>query len=223
MRHLWICMATVVLLGGLTTMGQAAATRNRSGRNQRKQKENPIDKITAASNLNLNQMAGKWYLISVASKCPYLLENGFKVESTIISLTPPTATDAPVLVSTLRKLNQQCWEIKQEYQTTKDKGRFLIANKNERKNIDIVIGETDHSSYAILYYQRHGKISMKLYGRSSKVPDSIADKFEDIAAKQNLGLDYVFQFPDYSFCETPDKDHVLGKPKQSVYDIFGFI
>ena len=37
-----------------------------------------------------------------------------------------------------------------------------------------------------------------LSGRSPKVPDSIADKFEELAAKQNLGLDYVFKFPDYS-------------------------
>ncbi|XP_063063441.1 complement component C8 gamma chain isoform X2 [Engraulis encrasicolus] len=202
---------TVVVLCGLAAMTQAVAMRMRSqeGRAGKQQRDNPIDKITAAPNLNLNQMAGKWYLLSVASKCPHLLENGFKVESTIISLTPPTTTDGPLLVSTLRKLNQQCWEIQQEYQATQTKGRFLMAHKNERKNIDVVISETDHSSYAILFYQRNGEMSLKLYGRSRKVPDSVADKFEEIAAKQNLGLDYVFQFPDYSFCETSDKDHIL--------------
>lgn len=209
MRHMWISMAVLAVLGGLNTLGLAGATRSQGRRNQRKQKESPIDKITAAPNLNLDQMAGKWYLISVASKCPYLLETGFKVESTIISLTPPSAADEPMLVSTLRKLNEQCWEIKQEYETTKTKGRLLISNKNPRKNIDIVIAETDHNSYAMFYYQRHGKISLKLYGRSPKVPDSIADKFEELAAKQSLGLDYVFQFPDYSFCESTDKDYVL--------------
>lgn len=31
-------------------------------------------------------------------------------------------------------------------------------------NTEIVIGETDYSSYAILYYQKRGKITMKLYG-----------------------------------------------------------
>ncbi|XP_012688680.2 complement component C8 gamma chain [Clupea harengus] len=208
MRSTWICMVILTALGGLNTGGWVGASRSQGGRNRNRQKESPIDKITADPNLSLNLMAGKWFLISAASKCPYLLENGFKVESTFISVTPPTSTDG-LLVSTHRKLNQQCWEIKQEYQTTKTTGRFLFSNKNPRKNIDIVIAETDHSSYVILYFQRQGKISMKLYGRSPKVPDSIADKFEELAAKQNLGLDYVFQFPDYSFCETTDKDYVL--------------
>ncbi|XP_048121611.1 complement component C8 gamma chain isoform X2 [Alosa alosa] len=191
MQHVWICIAMLTVLGEPNTLG---ASRTQGRRTERNQTENTIDKITVAPNLDLDQVAGKWYLISAASKCPFLLENGFKVESTTISLTPPTTFDAPMLVSTFRKLNQQCWEIRQEYQTTKSKGRLLLSN---------------HSSYAILYYQRQGKISMKLYGRSPKVPDSTADKFEELAAKQSLGLDYVFQFPGYSFCETADEDYVL--------------
>lgn len=31
-------------------------------------------------------------------------------------------------------------------------------------NTEIVIGETDYDSYAIMYYQKKGKITMKLYG-----------------------------------------------------------
>ena len=31
-------------------------------------------------------------------------------------------------------------------------------------NTEIVIGETDYNSYAILYYHKRGKITMKLYG-----------------------------------------------------------
>lgn len=31
-------------------------------------------------------------------------------------------------------------------------------------NTEIVIGETDYDSYAIMYYQKRGKITMKLYG-----------------------------------------------------------
>lgn len=206
MQHIWICIAVLAVLGEPNML---EASRIQDRRNERIQAENAIDKITAAPNLDLDQMAGKWYLITAASKCPYLLQNGFKVESTIISLTPPTTSDAPMLVSTFRKLNEQCWEIKQEYETTKSKGRLLLSNKNPKKNIDIVIAETDHSSYAILYYQRQGQISMKLYGRSPTVPDSTSDKFEEFAAKQSLGLDYVFQFPSYSFCESTEKDYVL--------------
>lgn len=36
-----------------------------------------------------------------------------------------------------------------------------------------------------------------LKGRSSEVPDNIVDKFEGRAKTFNLGLDVIFQYPDY--------------------------
>lgn len=34
-------------------------------------------------------------------------------------------------------------------------------------NTDIVIGESDYSSYAVFYYQKQGQLTMKLYGQSA--------------------------------------------------------
>lgn len=47
------------------------------------------------------------------------------------------------------------------------------------------------------------KTLFHLKGRSSEVPDNIVDKFEDRAKTFNLGLDVIFQYPDYG--ETMDK------------------
>ncbi|KAJ8375421.1 hypothetical protein SKAU_G00060010 [Synaphobranchus kaupii] len=74
--------------------------------------------------------------------------------------------------------------------------------------IDISVGEIDYNSYAILYYQKRGKISMKLYGRSERLQDHIHDKFELLAEKQNLG-EFVFPFPKYGFCQSADEKHIL--------------
>lgn len=37
----------------------------------------------------------------------------------------------------------------------------------------------------------------RLKGRSGEVPDNIVDKFEDRAKTFKLGLDVIFQYPDY--------------------------
>ncbi|TSL10160.1 Methionine-R-sulfoxide reductase B2, mitochondrial [Bagarius yarrelli] len=139
--------------------------------------QNPIEELAPVQNFNINQMSGKWYLLSVASRCKYLLEHGFKVEGTIMTLTAPVSPKEPVTVSTLTKLNYQCWEIKQKYESTKSPGSFLLR------------------------------------GRSPVIAENIVDKFEDMAKKQNLGLDVVFQFPTYGFCQSADTDHTLGKSK----------
>lgn len=42
---------------------------------------------------------------------------------------------------------------------------FLSPGARPELNTDIVVGETDYTSYAILFYQKQGKITVKLYSR----------------------------------------------------------
>lgn len=171
--------------------------------------QNPIEEIVPVQNFDISQLNGKWYLLSVASRCEYLLEHGFKVEGTTITLTAPSSPKAPVTVSTLTKLNYQCWEIKQKYESTESPGRFLLRAKIPQKNTEILILDTDYRTYTILLYKMRNKLTFKLYGRSPVIADNIVDKFEDMAKKQNLGLDVVFQFPTYGFCQSADEEHTL--------------
>ncbi|NP_957157.1 complement component C8 gamma chain precursor [Danio rerio] len=161
-----------------------------------------IDTLAPGQNINIDQMSGKWHLLTVASRCKNLLESGFKTEST--SLTWNITADT-VTVGTVRKLNFVCWEIKQNYMKTKTPGQLFLKGKRPSDNVDIMVLETDYSTYAMLVFKRAEKITMKLYGRSGEVPDNIVDKFEDRAKTFNLGLDVVFQFPDYGFCESAEK------------------
>ncbi|KAJ8278174.1 hypothetical protein GJAV_G00084730 [Gymnothorax javanicus] len=206
MGRLWLCFCVVTAVGLCLSEVVTAAR----GYRRRPPQETPIDKIPAVANLDLSKMSGKWFLVSVASKCPYLLENNMRVEATTVTLTVHPTLPSSLSVSTLRKLNFQCWEIRQEYLATKTRGRFLLKSRNKmNSDIDIVIGETDYESYAILYYQKRGKISIKLYGRSERLEDRILDKFELLAEKQNLGIDLVFPFPKYGYCQSSDEKHIL--------------
>ncbi|XP_026517906.2 complement component C8 gamma chain-like, partial [Terrapene carolina triunguis] len=76
-------------------------------------------------------------------------------------------------------------------------------------NVDVVVGETDYSSYAILYYQKLRKISIKLYGRSVRVSDAIVGKFEQRITEMNMSEDFTYYFPTYGFCESADQFHLL--------------
>ncbi|KAF5899689.1 armadillo repeat-containing protein 3, partial [Clarias magur] len=174
-----------------------------------KPEKKPIEEIVPAQDIDFNKLSGKWYLLSVASRCKNLLEHGFKVEGTIITMAAPDSPNAPIQVSTYTKLNYQCWEIKQKYETSQNMGRFLLKAKMPVKNTEIIIVETNYNSYAILLYKQMNKLTMKLYGRAPEIAESIVDKFEDMAKKQDLGLDVVFQFPTYGFCQSADKEHTL--------------
>ncbi|TFK00772.1 tripartite motif-containing protein 7-like [Platysternon megacephalum] len=155
--------------------------------------ESVFEKIKIQENFDLQQFSGKWFLVGVASKCDYLREYNHQLEATTMAVS---ASEGKSLgISTFRKLDGVCWEIKQQYRSTKAKGRFLL--KGRGSNVDVVVGETDYSSYAILYYQKLRKISIKLYGRSIRVSDAIVGKFEQRITEMNMSEDFTYYFPTY--------------------------
>ncbi|KAF4095922.1 complement component C8 gamma chain [Onychostoma macrolepis] len=205
MIRFWLSLFFVLAWLGFWELAEARRARFKPTppKPKKSEAEQAIEKLAPGQNINIDQMSGKWYLLTVASRCKNLLETGFKVESTTATWT---VTGDKVSVSTVRKLNFECWEIKQNYmRTTKTPGQLFLKGKRPAENVDIMVLETDYSSYATLVFKRAGKITMKLYGRSSEVPDNIVDKFEDRAKTFNLGLDVIFQYPDYGFCESTEK------------------
>ncbi|XP_029314070.1 complement component C8 gamma chain [Cottoperca gobio] len=206
-----VVLMCVCLWGPTEAVGGAKSRPRSQRRPPKKPKVNPIDLTPAAQNVDMQQMTGTWYLLSVASKCSYLINHGTKVEPTVMTLTRPSASDPTLSVSTKTRHNHQCWEILQVYNLTPTPGKLTLKGARSELNTEIVIGETDYNSYAILYYQKHGKINVKLYGRSvDNLSEPMLSKFEQLAEKLNFGLAYIFPFPTYSHCGDVDQDHVIN-------------
>ncbi|KAM9712883.1 complement component C8 gamma chain [Menidia menidia] len=207
------CMLAVVVLVCVCLLGPAEAlggakSRPRPQRRPKKPKTEPVDKTPPAQNINIDQMAGKWYLINTASKCPLMLKQASSMEPTVMTLT--RLSDQTLSVSTKTRHNHQCWEILQVYHQTPTTGRLLLKGRNPDLDTVVVIGESDYSSYAILFYQKRGEVTVKLYTRSpDNLPEPVLVKFEQVSEKHGLGLAYVFGLPTYSHCGDVDKDHVI--------------
>ncbi|KAM3593464.1 uncharacterized protein V6R79_013458 [Siganus canaliculatus] len=210
MAGVWRYMVTVVVLMCLLDSTEAvggAKSRPRPQRRPRKKpKVEPIDVTPPAQNIDMQRITGTWYLLNTASKCSYLINHGSKAEPTVITLTHSSNSDQTLSVSTKTRHDHQCWEILQVYHLSPTPGRLTLKGTRPELNTEIVIKETDYDSYAIMYYQKRGQITMKLYSRSTdELPEPILTKFEELAGKQNMGLAYVFPFPNYSMsssCET---------------------
>ncbi|KFQ63876.1 Complement component C8 gamma chain, partial [Pelecanus crispus] len=153
------------------------------------------------------QLTGRWFLVGVASRCSYLAEHSHQLEATAVTVT--ILDGQSLAISTFRKLDGMCWEIKQRYLPVQAHGRFLLKGRGYASKVDIVVGETDHSNYAILYYEKGQSISVKLYGRTSQVSDAVADKFERHVRAVGLSEDVTYYFPTYGFCDSADEFHIL--------------
>ncbi|NXR22369.1 CO8G protein, partial [Cinclus mexicanus] len=152
-------------------------------------------------------LSGKWFLVSMASRCSYLAEHSHQLEATMMTMT--VLDGQSLAISTFRKLDRMCWEIRQHYLPAQAPGRFLLKGEGDCSKVDVVVGEADASSFLILYYQKGCSISVKLYGRTSLVSDAVMDKFEQRVRAVGLSEDVTYHFPAYGFCDSADEFHIL--------------
>ncbi|KAG8518660.1 Complement component C8 gamma chain [Galemys pyrenaicus] len=152
------------------------------------------------------QFAGTWLLVAVASSCHNLQEQGHRAEATALHVAPQGSAMA---VSTFRKLDGTCWQVRQLYGSAGAPGRFLLQARGARGPVDVVVAETDYRDFAVLYLERARRLSLKLYVRSLPVGDSVLRTFEQRVQGANLSEDHILFFPTYGFCQTADQFHVL--------------
>ncbi|XP_054076141.1 complement component C8 gamma chain [Rissa tridactyla] len=203
-------LGTLLLLGLLLTASPALG--QSPGRQRRPPPaQSPLEKVAAQEELSLPQLAGRWFLVGVASRCSYLAEHSHQLEATTVTVT--ILEGQSLAISTFRKLDGMCWEIRQRYLPTQARGRFLLKGRGYGSKVDVVVGETDYSTYAILYYQKGRSISVKLYGRTSRVSDAVAEKFEQRVRAVGLNEDVTYYFPQYGFCDSADEFHILDETK----------
>ncbi|NXR60298.1 CO8G protein, partial [Rhadina sibilatrix] len=169
--------------------------------------QSALEKVAAQEGLSLHQLSGKWFLVGVASRCSYLAEHSHQLEAVMVTMT--ILDGQSLAISTFRKLDRVCWEIKQHYLPAQAPGYFLLKGHRKSSKVDVVVGEVDPSSFLILYYQKGRNISVKLYGRSSPVSDAVLDKFEQHVRAVGLSEDVTFYLPTYGFCDSADEFHIL--------------
>ncbi|KAF0877608.1 CO8G protein, partial [Crocuta crocuta] len=154
----------------------------------------PISTVQPKASFSAQQFAGTWLLVAVASSCRFLQEQGHRAEATSLHVAPQGADMA---VSTFRKLDGICWQVRQLYRDTGVEGRFLLQARGARGPVDVVVGETDYRDFAILYLERARQLSVKLYARSLPPSDLALSAFEQRIQRANLTEDHILFFPKY--------------------------
>ncbi|XP_040601186.1 complement component C8 gamma chain isoform X2 [Mesocricetus auratus] len=201
-RTCWTRRAVLFFTLLLTTSSLTQRARKLSG------SASPISTIQAQASFSAQQFAGTWLLVAVGSACRFLQEQGHRAEATTLHTAPQGAAMA---VSTFRKLDGICWQVRQLFGDTGVPGRFLLQAPGGRAPVHVVVAETDYQNFAILYLEKARKLSVKLYVRSLPVSDSALDVFEQRVRGANLTEHQIFFFPKYGFCKTTDQFHILNE------------
>uniref|UniRef100_A0A8C5W3W1 Complement component C8 gamma chain n=2 Tax=Microcebus murinus TaxID=30608 RepID=A0A8C5W3W1_MICMU len=196
-------LAALLLAGVLCSLGRGAG---------RPPRPPPlVSAVQPAAGFEAQKFAGTWLLVAAGSACRALQEQGHRAEATALHVAPQGTAMA---VSTFRKLDGICWQVRQLYGDTGVPGRFLLQARGARGPVHVVVAETDYQGFAILYLERSGRLSVKLYARSLPVSDSVLSRFEQRVQEAHLTEDQVLFFPKYGFCEAADQFHVLDEVRR---------
>ncbi|XP_048202483.1 complement component C8 gamma chain [Perognathus longimembris pacificus] len=152
------------------------------------------------------QFAGQWLLVAVGSACRVLREQAHGAEATALHAAP---RGAAMVVSTFRKLDGICWQVRQLYGDAGAPGRFQL--RGARGPVHVVVADTDYRGFAILYVERARQLSVKLYARALPVSAAALGEFERRVAAAGLTEEQVVFFPTYGFCAAADQFHVLDE------------
>jgi complement component 8 subunit gamma len=199
----WAALLFTLLLTASGSLGQRPRKPPRPG--------SLISTIQPQANFDAQQFSGKWLLVAVGSACRFLQEQGHRAEATALHVVPQGAA---MVVSTFRKLDGICWQVRQLYRDTGVPGRFLLQAQGARGPVHVVVTETDYQGFAILYLERAGQLSVKLYARSLPVSDSVLNMFEQRVREAKLTEDQILFFPKYGFCEAADQFHILNEVRR---------
>ncbi|XP_016067300.1 PREDICTED: complement component C8 gamma chain isoform X2 [Miniopterus natalensis] len=167
-----------------------------------------ISTIQPKADFDSLQFAGSWFLVAVASSCPFLQEQGHQAQATALKVAPQGTA---MVVNTFQKLDGICWQVRQLYGDTEVPGRFLLQARGAKGEVQVAVGETDYQNFAILYLEQGRRLSVKLYARSLPVNDLAVSKFEQSVQRAGLTEDHILYFPKYGFCEDADQFHILDE------------
>ncbi|XP_074702331.1 complement component C8 gamma chain isoform X1 [Strix aluco] len=97
-----VALGTLLLLGLLLSappgLGQGPERRRR----RPPPPQSPLEKVAAQAELSLPQLAGRWFLVGMASRCGYLAEHSHRLEATAVTVT--VLDGQSLAISTFRKL-----------------------------------------------------------------------------------------------------------------------
>ncbi|XP_027705404.1 major urinary protein 20-like [Vombatus ursinus] len=141
--------------------------------------------ITSMPDLNISQVKGPWYFISLAMNEKLSDPEGEDVSMSLIVLYP-FANGSVNLQTAITSSNGVCMEVNITYTKGNKSGQY---KSNDGNPCYFQVIDTDYENYGIIYIgnsENKDDFQVKLYGRTKVVTDEVFKKFQKVT--KSLGI-----------------------------------
>ncbi|XP_069465878.1 protein AMBP [Ambystoma mexicanum] len=182
----------------------AACLRPGSGNPIQDQKD-----IQTQENFDLPKIYGKWYDVAIGSTCKWLKEYKDKfVMGTLVMDMGATSDELSTASTRIRQ--GVCSKVIGTYQKTNIPGKFIYYSPKWELTIDSYVVYTNYDEYAIVLMRKtksgETTTTLKLYGRTPELRDSLISEFTQFALEQGVPRDSIFIMKNQGECIPGEKE-----------------
>ncbi|XP_066435815.1 protein AMBP [Eleutherodactylus coqui] len=180
---------------------------------------NPVqteEVIPTQENFTVSGIFGKWYDIAIGSTCKWLKRYKGKYDMGTMELREGQTEEEIQTLST-RMRHGTCTQVSGAYKKTDVPGKFKYTSDKYGAEIVNYIVFTNYNEYATMLMRKTQRgettTTVKLYGRSPELRQSLIDDFKQFALQQGITQDSIFVLENKGEC-TPGDMEVTHKRSQ---------
>ncbi|XP_048042844.1 cytosolic phospholipase A2 gamma-like isoform X1 [Megalobrama amblycephala] len=157
--------------------------------------------VTPQPDFNIKRMAGKWYLIGIATSDEWFVNCKANLKMGVAMLTPTDEGDLEMAYSSLNP-DGTCWRMNQFVNKSDFPGIFSFHSERwETYNITFV--DVKYDEYALIHTlkTKNGSTTVlsKLYGRTPDLSQVVLDKFTEFSLNQSILPENITILPKNGF------------------------
>ncbi|XP_015734326.1 extracellular fatty acid-binding protein [Coturnix japonica] len=153
----------------------------------------------AATVPDRSEIAGKWYVVALASNTEFFLREKDKMKMAMARISFLGEDELKVSYAVPKPNGCRKWET--TFKKTSDDGEVYYSEEAEKK---VEVLDTDYKSYAVIYATRvkdgRTRHMMRLYSRSPEVSPAATAIFRKLAGERNYTDEMVAMLPRQEEC-----------------------
>ncbi|CAN9506160.1 unnamed protein product [Ophioblennius macclurei] len=158
--------------------------------------------VIPVQDFDLGKMAGKWYLVGVATNAEWFVNHKADMKMGTATMTP-TGEDLDLAYASLNA-DGTCWRMTHLAKKTETPGRFTFRSETWNNENDLRIIDVVYDSFAIVHNIKTkdgvSDIFNKLYSRTPEISDDLQQKFVRFSLDTGVAADNIAILPRNAEC-----------------------
>ncbi|KAM3860421.1 lipocalin-like [Diretmus argenteus] len=159
--------------------------------------------VMPAKDFKLDRMAGKWYMVGLASNAEWFVNHMALMKMGTANLLPTAGGDLDLSYANLNA-DGTCWRMTNLAKKTETPGRFTFHSHSWNNDNDMRIVEVEYEEYALVHTIKTkdgvSEILNNLYSRTPEVSSVVKQKFTQLCQESGILADNISIRPKNAEC-----------------------